>query len=51
MLKNKKMDLMKRILITLLIIMTISLKAYTQDSLNVEIIGDNRLYKYKYSTY
>lgn len=51
MLKNKKMDLMKRILITLLIIMTISLKAYTQDSLNVEIIGDNRPYTEIFDTW
>lgn len=42
---------MKRILITLLIIMTISLKAYTQDSLNVEIIGDNRPYTEIFDTW
>lgn len=35
---------MKKVLIAMLIILTSSIRAYTQDTLNVEIVGDNRSY-------
>jgi len=35
---------MKRAFIILLFITAINLRAYTQDTLNVEIVGDNRSY-------
>jgi len=41
-LNNYKKKHMKRAFIILLFITAINLRAYTQDTLNVEIVGENR---------